>query len=120
MINRKWVRHFFCVLSLLLAGTVIAESAEEKGLAIAIEADLRDQGWLDSQVQMEMVLRNAKGSESKRQVRLKTLEVNEDGDKSLTIFDTPVDIKGTGLLSFSHKKGDDDQWSSDTDHLFKI
>ena len=110
MINLKWIRHFSFVLGIVLAGAVIAESAEEKGLAIAIEADLRDQGWADSQVQMEMVLRNAKGNESKRQLRLKTLEVNDDGDKSLTIFDTPADIKGTGLLSFSNKQGDDDQW----------
>ena len=65
MINLKWIRHFSFVLGIVLAGTVIAESAEEKGLAIAIEADLRDQGWADSQVQMEMVLRNAKGNESK-------------------------------------------------------
>jgi len=110
MMKRGWARLFFSVLGLVLAGTAIAESAEEKGLAIAIEADLRDQGWTDSQVQMEMVLRNAKGNESKRRVRLKTLEISDDGDKSLTIFDTPVDIKGTGLLSFSHKQGDDDQW----------
>ena len=83
MMKRRWVRHFFSVLGLVLASTAIAESAEEKGLAIAIEADLRDQGWIDSQVQMEMVLRNAKGNESKRRVRLKTLEVSDDGDKSL-------------------------------------
>jgi len=110
MMKRGWARLFYSVLGLVLVGTAIAESAEEKGLAIAIEADLRDQGWIDSQVQMEMVLRNAKGNESMRRVRLKSLEVIDDGDKSLTIFDTPADIKGTGLLSFSHKEGDDDQW----------
>ena len=30
--------------------------------------------------------------------------------KSLTIFDTPRDIKGTAFLNFTHKVGDDDQW----------
>ena len=105
MMKRRWARHFFSVLGLVLAGSAIAESAEEKGLAIAIEADQRDQGWIDSQVQMEMVLRNAKGNESKRRVRLKTLEVNDDGDKSLTIFDTPADIKGYRLTQFFSQGG---------------
>jgi hypothetical protein len=36
--------------------------------------------------------------------------VENDGDKSLVVFDEPRDVKGTALLSFSHKVGDDDQW----------
>ena len=38
------------------------------------------------------------------------LEISGDGDKSLFVFDRPRDVKGTGLLSFSHKVGNDDQW----------
>jgi Outer membrane lipoprotein-sorting protein len=92
------------------ASPLLAESPEEKGLAIAYEANKRDDGWVDSQVNLEMVLRNARGDESRRQMRLKSLEVEGDGDKSLTIFDTPADIKGTGLLTFTHKTDADDQW----------
>lgn len=99
-----------CFICIVVATMASAETADEKGLAIAVEADLRDQGWIDSMVELQMILRNAKGNESKRQLRLRSLEVPEDGDKSLTIFDTPRDIKGTGLLTFSHKQGDDDQW----------
>ena len=40
----------------------------------------------------------------------KTLEMTDDGDKSLIIFDNPRDIKGTAFLSFAHKTGPDDQW----------
>ena len=90
--------------------SVVAESPEEKGLAIAVEADLRDNGWQDSKVNLEMILRNARGDENRRQMRLMSLEVDGDGDRSLTIFDTPPDIKGTGLLTFSHKVEADDQW----------
>ena len=57
-----------------------------------------------------MTLRNKHGKESKRAIRSKTLEVTGDGDKSLSIFDTPRDVKGTAFLSFSHKVGDDEQW----------
>lgn len=28
--------------------------------------------------------------------------MENDGDKSLTIFDTPRDVKGTAFLSFTH------------------
>ncbi len=95
---------------LMLSFISFAETAEEKGLAIAVESDKRDQGWVDSRVNLEMILRNSRGDESRRQMRLKNLEVEGDGDKSLTIFDTPRDIKGTGLLTFSHKVKADDQW----------
>ena len=87
-----------------------AEAPEEKGLTIAIEADKRDSGWGDSQQDVMMILRNRHGEESKREIRGKSLEVKDDGDKSLTIFDTPRDVKGTAFLNFTHKKGDDDQW----------
>jgi hypothetical protein len=36
--------------------------------------------------------------------------VDGDGDKSLSIFDEPGDVKGTAFLTHSHKRGDDDQW----------
>ena len=104
------LRMGFAMVCFLATAAVLAGPAEDKGLAIAIEADRRDQGWKDSKVEMQMILRNAKGNESRRQLRLASLEVPEDGDKSLTIFDPPRDIKGTGLLTFSHKQGDDDQW----------
>ncbi len=85
-------------------------SATEKGLAIAREADRRDEGWQDSSATMIMVLRNRHGQESSRQMRSKSLEVADDGDKSLIIFDEPRDVRGTALLTFSRKVGDDDQW----------
>ncbi len=87
-----------------------AETPEEKGLAIVTQADKRDTGWIDSQVDLQMILRNAHGQESKRHIRLKALEVDGDGDKSLSIFDSPRDVKGTAFLSFTHAKKPDDQW----------
>ena len=88
----------------------ISQTAEERGLAIAIEAERRDSGFSDFTAEMEMILRNKHGKESKRHIRIKTLEVDNDGDKSLSVFDTPRDVKGTAFLTFSHKAGDDDQW----------
>ncbi|MBU0943788.1 MAG: outer membrane lipoprotein-sorting protein [Proteobacteria bacterium] len=99
----------FCMTA-FHASSAFSETAEEKGLAIAIEAKLRDKGFIDYTADMEMILRNRQGNESRRSIRIKTLEVADDGDKSLSIFDTPKDVKGTAFLSFSHTVGDDDQW----------
>ncbi len=89
---------------------VLAETPEEQGLAIAQEADKRDSGFADFTANLTMTLRNKQGEESLRDMRSKTLEVEDDGDKTLTIFDRPEDVKGTALLTFSHKQGSDDQW----------
>jgi|SaaInlStandDraft_3_1057020.scaffolds.fasta_scaffold00139_24 outer membrane lipoprotein-sorting protein len=88
----------------------IAQTAEKKGLEIAMEADMRDMGFGDSKSEMEMTLRNRNGQASRRAIRNKTLEVKGDGDKSLVIFDEPKDVKGTAFLSFTHATGPDDQW----------
>jgi hypothetical protein len=101
-------------ISLLSLNTIAADSddkaAEEKGLAIAQEADKRDQGFAAYSSEIKMILKNRQGQESVREIRSKTLEVEGDGDKGLTIFDKPRDVKGTALLSFTHKEGADDQW----------
>jgi len=90
--------------------SVLAQTAEQRGLEIAVEADRRDSGFHDSRASLQMVLRNKQGQESTRQIRVRTLEQQDDGDKSLTIFDEPADVKGTNFLSFTHKSGPDDQW----------
>ena len=59
---------------------------------------------------MLMTLKNRHGQESVREIRIRVLEVDGDGDKSLTIFDTPKDVKGTAFLNYTHKIEDDDQW----------
>jgi hypothetical protein len=90
--------------------TTFGETLEERGLAIVTKLKQRDLGWGDTQVVLKMVLRNSAGQASNREIRTKTLEVQNDGDKSLNIFDHPRDVKGTAFLSFSHPVGADDQW----------
>jgi len=89
-----------------------AATPEEKGLEIAVEIDHRDLGFGDSQTELQMVLSNRNGDKSVRKLRLATLE-NQDpglGDKSLTVFSQPRDIKGTAFLSFTKILDPDDQW----------
>jgi len=98
------------LLILLFPISTLAGTDEEKGLAIAIEADKRDSGYGNSTATMLMILRNRHGQESRREMRYRTLEIPGDGDKSLTIFDSPRDVKGTAFLNYTHKNTDDDQW----------
>ncbi len=94
----------------LFWGQCYALSDEEKGLQIMQEVDRRDTGFGDSSADVQMILRNRHGDESVRKLRMKTLEVIGDGDKTLSIFSSPRDVKGTAFLSFTHALKPDEQW----------
>jgi outer membrane lipoprotein-sorting protein len=92
-----------------VSSTAWADAAQ-RGLEIIQEMDKRDTGWGDTQADLQMVLKNRNGDEHVRSLKLKSLEVIGDGDKSLSIFDSPRDIKGTAFLSFTHALEADEQW----------
>jgi len=99
----------FAILLFLLSSTLFAQTPEERGLEIAVEADRRDTGFGDYTAELTMLLKNRQGEESTRYMRVKVLKQASAGDKSLTIFDRPRDVKGTAMLTFSHKTKPDDQ-----------
>lgn len=103
-------RYCFALLALVSTQLALAQTAEEKGLEIATEADRRDSGFIDSSATLTMELRNKQGATSLRHVRVRSLEMKNDGDKSLSIFDAPADVKGTAFLTYSHAKEPDEQW----------
>lgn len=86
-----------------------AQTPQEKGRAIAEEADRRYGGYSDSTSHLQMILRNRQGQVSERELRTRSLEV-ADGTESLCIFDSPADVKQTVLLTHTHKGAPDDQW----------
>ena len=96
----------------LVPSLAVAETPEEKGKAIAEEADRRDLGWKDNKSVLKMILRNRHGQESRRKMRRRVLESTEPGkgDKSLVIFDDPRDVRGTAFLSHTKILKPDDQW----------
>jgi len=96
--------------SLLVSVSVWAQSAEEKGLEIAVATDKRDTGWGSMRAQMEMILENRAGKTSTRKIESRQLEVEGDGDKSLSLFKEPRDVAGTAMLTFTHGLDPDDQW----------
>lgn len=96
--------------ALLCASRAYAESPEEKGLAIAKQLDKANEGFASESSDMEMDLINAQGDVVKRKMSIQVLEGKGDGDKSVASFSWPADVKGTRLLTWTHKSGDDDQW----------
>ena len=87
-----------------------AQTPEERGFAIAREAAQRDRGYHDFTAELTVVLRNRDGEERTRVMRIRRLEVDGDGDKTILIFDRPRDLQGTALLTVAHTAGSDDQW----------
>lgn len=101
-------------LAMILAIATFTESAAQdaatRGLEIAKAADQADLGFESSKVNLTMILTNRHGQESTRDMSTLTLELTEDGDKSLIVFNSPRDVKGTSTLTYTHKEGSDDQW----------
>ncbi|MBX3509227.1 outer membrane lipoprotein-sorting protein [Parvibaculum sp.] len=85
---------------------------EARGLAIAEEMDRRDRGWGDATADMKMILTNATGATSERELRLSMMERTGEGegDWSLIVFDRPLDVAGTALLTHAYVAKPDDQW----------
>jgi outer membrane lipoprotein-sorting protein len=110
MRDRRLLGLLAAILSTVPAAGTWAETPEERGLAIAREADARDSGFGDWTARVLMVLRDAGGRESRRDMRVSVLEMSGDGDRSLIVFDRPPDIEDTALLTHAHKSGEDDQW----------
>jgi hypothetical protein len=110
--SAKVIMSAFLMLTFSVPSVFASEPADTKlkGLAIFEQIEKQNDGFGDVVADMSMTLKNRHGQESHRELSVKTLEVAGDGDKSLTLFNTPADVKGTALLTFTHKVGDDDQW----------
>jgi len=110
----------FLFLSIFTAGSFASQSVlsqiekitdpVRKAHEITMEDERRDNGFGDLTANITMTLKDKNGRESQRTLRVKTLEVDGDGDKTIMTFDTPRDVRGTAMLTYSHKTGSDDQW----------
>ena len=119
MIRASLPRPMLALHGLFLAALVWAavpstgraeSSPEEAGLKIATEARERQKGFGNFTASLAMVLRNKRGQESRREIRLKVIEVEDDGDRTMFVFDRPRNVKGTAFLVHAHKTESDEQW----------
>ena len=83
-----------CMVLFCLPPSTFAGDGVEQGLQIMTEVDRRDTGWVDYTVELIMILRNARGETSKRHIQVKSKEIEEDGDRTLLVFDSPPGREG--------------------------
>jgi len=100
----------FLALWIFFSVNAFAGVLEEKGLKIAREADRVRSGFSDSRSDLVMIMKDSHGHESFRSLDVRILERKEDGNMSMTIFQSPADVKGTAFLVSGHKITSDDQW----------
>lgn len=102
----------FLILVLLSfpAMSVFSSSDAEKGRALAIKLDQRDEGFRSSNARLTMIIKNRNGGSTSRKLQLKVLENTAEGNLSLMEFDFPADIRGTALLTHPKQASSDDQW----------
>ncbi len=86
-----------------------AKTPEERGLAIEQKRHELFKGYGDYQVDLTMTLQNKHGEQSMYRLHSKALEVKDDGDKSVIVFDYPKDQQGIILLVNTHRNEADDQ-----------
>lgn len=106
------IKKIFLTLIIMLLAIMLlqAETSFEKGLRIAGENDAYNNGYLGENQEIEMVLVNAQGDQTVRRMTSRSKERKKEGDMSIITFLWPADVKGTRMLTHSHKKRDDDQW----------
>lgn len=87
--------------------------ADNKGYAILEQADRADSGWNNYYAKGQMVLRDASGSKTVRDLESYNLErdPSKEGDWLVIVFSSPADINGTASLTHSKlEPSNDDQW----------
>jgi outer membrane lipoprotein-sorting protein len=103
------MRNRLLAIFTLFALPVLAQSAADKGRAIADKADSADSGWGDAKASLTMVLASKSGQSAMRQLAFQSLE-GKEGDQSLLRFVAPRDVQDTVLLTHAKSAGPDDQW----------
>jgi outer membrane lipoprotein-sorting protein len=105
----KHVTRWMAALT-LVSGFAVAQGSDERGLEIARKLDAFNNGYQGETSTMEMVLISAHGDQTTRKLNFEQIETASDGDRARIEFRWPADVQGTRVLTWTHRKGDDDQW----------
>ena len=97
----KFMTSFILILSQAYAMT---------GLEVMQKVEENAQGFIGSVSELKMTLIDAHGASVERVMSAKVLENDKKGNKSVTEFIKPKDIKGTKLLTWTIKDDNNKQW----------
>ncbi len=106
------MKKYTYLLSMFLLATVISQNAysDEKAIGIIQKADEMGRGWGSSSADVDMELFQQGRGSVYRAMRVKNLEIEKGGDKSMILIMSPLDMNGTVLLTHTSIMSADNQW----------
>ena len=94
----------------LMSQSIQANPSNNKGKEIAQIVYDSEKGYQGELGEIEMILINAQDEKITRKLTNKILEMKDDGPRFIIEFLWPADVKGTKLLTWSHRTKADSQW----------
>lgn len=91
----------------------LAARADEGARAMLDQAkNLNDttRNWKDREQKLELDIQDGRGGSRKRDLVMKTLRGQGGEDRTITVFQSPSEVRGTSFLQFAHKDRDAEQW----------
>ena len=95
---------------LILNFLILANCFALSGLDVMKKVKDQGVGFIGTESEMKMTLIDAHGASVERVMSAKVIENSSEGDKSITSFIKPKDIKGTKLLTWTSKTESNKQW----------
>jgi hypothetical protein len=96
------------IISILFS--TLINAAAPTGLEVMKKVQEHNKGFIGATSEMKMILVDAHDNKVERVMIGKVMENSKDGDRSITAFKKPLDIKGTKLLTWTAKSGPNKQW----------
>ncbi len=115
IVNKISIVFLVCLWFLMFSSGQLSSARaltpEEKGKALAFKTEeIHFDDYVDALARGEMHLIKPNGKEVVRDFLIKVLVTPGDGEKTITQFLSPADVKGVTLLSVTHKFKFDDIW----------
>jgi len=98
------------VVALATGSPALAAPSGRELLDEAKRLNDTSRAWNDSSQRLAIVIHDADGRERKREMVIKTRRDHDAGDKSLSVFLEPPEVRGTAFLQVTHAGRDAEQW----------
>jgi hypothetical protein len=99
---------FFFLLTFIISSLINADDTFD-GEAIALKRFNINRGWENSAANLDMVLKQG-DVVAHRSMKIQSVEQEQSGERTLIRVITPIDLKGTALLTHTHDAAADEQW----------
>lgn len=92
-----------------LPRTALADEARAL-LDRARSLDDTTRAWKDREQRLALRIEDGRGGERRRELVMKTLRGDGGEDRTLTVFLSPPEVRGTSFLQYAHRDRDAEQW----------